>query len=174
MRMINPVKAMLLSAPILIAGAAHAAPAIEAGPRCGSGGLCFTFTAAGGLPDTVRSISFNAPSAGTVAVSMNGTMQCINNRAAPDIFGVVDLGAQITVGGAALDPTGPGGQRFAMRVPSNDGARTYSYAINLAGTRIVSVSAGATSFKYKMVINRLDEGTTCNLYSAQMSVIFTP
>ena len=151
------------------AGAAVAAPEIEAGQQCGP---CVAFGTAG-PPAIVRNLNFTAPSRGTAAVTIAGTMQCVNNQSSGGFgFGVVDLSAQIVQGNPAPDASGPGGQRIAMRLAPN--TNQLSSSINLAGTRIFDVSAGAQVFRFKMALNRMDAGTSCTIYNAQLSVIFVP
>jgi len=90
-------RAALCCALALTVGAAHAAPEIDSGQRCGADGSCFTFGPGGLLPPAVaRSLTFQAPSAGTAAVSVDGTMTCLNTSQLTGAEeGLVDLSAQI-------------------------------------------------------------------------------
>lgn len=158
----------------LASGSAYAAPEILAGPACGPSGPCLTFSSAGGLPATIRSISFTAPSAGTVSISVNGSMQCINNEPTEQSNrGVVDVVTQIVKGNVAVVPNDPGSVRFAMRIPFNT-LNAFSYPVNLAATRVLPVSQGANSFRLKMVALRVDPATSCTVLNAQMSLVFVP
>lgn len=158
----------------LASGPAHAAPEIVAGQACGQSGVCLSFSSAGGLPATIRSIPFTAPSAGTVQITVNGSMQCINNQPTEQSNrGVVDVATQIVKGNLDVVPNDPGSTRFAMRVPFNT-LNAFSYPINLASTRVLPVTQGANSFRYKMVALRVDPDMFCSVLNAQMSLVFVP
>lgn len=155
---------------------------IEAGPRCVSaaaGGLCFNYLHDVPLVGTVESIVFDAPTSGTAAVTVNGSLQCyVRSPEVGEDRGVIDIGAQIVKGDAEPEAGAPGGQRIAMRLPPShiDASNTvyFSNAFNLTNTRIVNVSKGKTKFRYKIYRIRMDEGTYCSIYNVGLHVIFSP
>ncbi|MDR4305683.1 hypothetical protein IHQ68_03475 [Chelatococcus sambhunathii] len=173
--------ALVLVASFWAGGGAFASDGnMKAGPRCGgsTGGVCFTF-APGGTTQTLSSIKYDAPSAGTVAVTVNGTMQCGNNNGVEsNAAGVVDLAAQIVKDDDAPLSDGPGGSRYPMRlVPTGlptTASVLYSNAVNLAATRIFSVKRGKNVFNYKITPLRVDTNAFCTLFNTGLQVIFSP
>lgn len=172
--------AVSLALTIAASGPALGASEIVAGSRCArADGFCLVFGPAFEAPDVIRSINFDAPSRGTAAVSINGTLQCVNGASGvSNDLGVIDLTAQIVTGQATPVPDGPSGQRIAMRlfaVGAGGGATVESSnAINLAATRVVAVNKGPNAFRYKIAINRMDFGTYCYVFNPGLTVIFAP
>ncbi len=154
---------------------AEAAAAIKASAVCKTGSsFCISFTNASSLPSVVASYTFNAPSAGTALVSFNGSMQCVNNAVLDDAsHGVIDLTTQIMTGGGAPNFQAPGGSRFTMRL-SPPSIFDHSVPVNLASGRVVSVTAGANTFSFKLARNRMDSDTSCTVWSGNFNVVFVP
>lgn len=153
---------------------------MKSGDRCGAdgGGVCLTFEAALGFePRTISTITFTAPSAGTVAATVSGTMQCGNNNGSEsNALGVIDLGGQIVKGEDAPLWNGVGGSRYAMRLRPVGLPTTavvqYTNAVNLAVSRQLPVKSGKNTITYRMVMYRADPGAFCTIYNTQLQMTF--
>lgn len=152
----------------------RADPKIVTSPPCMGTSGCLRFSPTN-PPNVIAEFVFNAPKGGgTAQVSVDGVMQCVNlNGSTGANFGVVDLLAQIVRDNSAPNPSGLGGQHFAMRIPPAGGTE-YSIPINLATRRVVKLDAGKQKFRYKMAIQRMDEATYCDVFNVYMSVVFVP
>jgi len=153
---------------------AEAAAVIKASAVCKKGSsFCISFTNASSLPSVVASYTFNAPSAGTALVSFNGSMQCDNDGINDASHGVIDLTTQIMTGGGTPNFQAPGGSRFTMRL-NPSGIPDHSVAVNLASARVVAVTAGANTFNFKILRNRMDGDTSCTVWNGDFNVVFVP
>lgn len=73
--------------------------------------FCTSINSSTTFPRTVRSFTFNAPSAGRAVVTLTGSMVCDN---APNAsYAIVDLITQITTSGSGAPVVSPGGMRLA-------------------------------------------------------------
>jgi hypothetical protein len=153
-------------------GQADAATIKEA-PVCKKGGdICLLFGYSGAIP-VVKSFTFNAPRAGTALVSFHGSMQCLNNSATAGDTGVIDLTAQIVNDATPPSYQEPGGLRITMRLPPG-GTVDYSLPVNLGSSRVIALTAGAHTFSFKIVRNRMDFNTDCTVYNGNFTVVFVP
>jgi hypothetical protein len=157
---------------------ANAASVKAQGPCAYTNGLCATFGFDAVIP-TIGSYTFTVPAAGATAIiTFNGTMQCAANGPFADEFhDVIDLASQIVTTPNAIPAyTGPGGQRYAMRLHfGNPDSNTPSTTVNLATTRTIRYnSGGAKSVFYKFNRLRMDSGTRCNVFAAAFTVLITP
>jgi hypothetical protein len=165
--------AALAAAGSLLTIPADAATIVTQPPCRNGGGVCAAFSAADPVP-RFKAFVFVAPRAGTAIVSFHGTMNCTNLSAAVDgSHGVVDLSTQIVEGGGAPNYMKPGGQRFAMLLPPTN-AMNYSYAVNLAASRVMKLKKGRHVLRNLLAKNRMDPNTLCTIFNGNLSVTFVP
>jgi hypothetical protein len=154
--------------------AADAAANIVSQPPCTSGsGYCLQFQAGNPIP-VIRSINFNAPSAGKAAVTFHGSMVCSNGSVTDK---VVDFATQIVFRSTDTPVVdGPGGMRQAIVLKdSSDHTFNTTDSLNLASTRYVTfTAAGRRTFYFKIVPLRMDASTSCVVYNAAFTVLFLP
>ncbi len=139
-------------------------------------GACTKFDFNDPVP-VVATFTFNMPAAGGAAlVRFDGTMQCEVNTSAGNAD-VVDLSGQIvTLANAVADYSGPGGNRFIMRLHyGNTNSTSPSTTVNLAATRTVKYSGGgAKTVYYKFTKTRMDNETLCRVHAASFTIVITP
>jgi hypothetical protein len=137
------------------------------------GGACLKIDAGSPIP-VIRPIAFNAPHAGTAAVTFQGSLVCTNSSATDK---VVDFATQIVTNAARVPAVnGPGGMRLAkvLKDSSNHTLRTTD-GFNLASTRVVNIpAAGTKHFFFKIAALRMDANTNCLVYNAAFTVQFAP
>jgi hypothetical protein len=144
-------------------------------PLDGSG-LCSSFFPTDSSK-IVRTFEFTAPAAGKAAVTFESSIQCVNDNGTDgDNFGVVDLAGQIlgTPTGTVANP-GPSYVRIAARIPPlSPNFEDYSFPLLISTTRIISYpSAGKKSVVFKLVANRMDADTSCNILTGSFHIIYT-
>jgi hypothetical protein len=154
-----------------------AAPLIQTQEPCFTAdGYCLYFAAVDPIP-IVRSVSFNAPSAGTAAVKFHGSLICNNDFFRPAVSDVV---SQIVTDAATVpDVNGPGGLRHAIVFTAGPdpffGGMDKADTFNLNSTRVVSIAGpGVQQFHFKIARLRMDGGTFCYVYNAAFTIVFVP
>lgn len=155
-------------------GSSAEAAAIKQSPVCKTNtDYCIEFYDDDPTVPVVASATFYVPTAGTALVSFNGSMQCGNQSNLDDVpHSVIDLSTQIVSGTAAPNYQGPGGSRFAMRLPP--GAVDHSVPINLASSRVIPVTRGQHTFSFKIVRNRMDALTFCTVFNGDFKMVLVP
>jgi hypothetical protein len=159
------------------AGPAAAQAIVTQGPCVSASGYCLGFTEEDDAIPVVRSVVFNAPSAGTAMVRFHGSVVCFNQFFRP---AVVDLVSQIVTKAAAVpDPNGPGGLRHAIVFTAGSdplfGGIDKADTFNLRSTRVVEIAAaGPRKFFFKIASLRMDSATSCVVYNAAFSIVFVP
>jgi hypothetical protein len=162
---------LLLGAFAALASPASAQGVIKTQQPCVSTlGYCLSFGSGDAIP-IIRTMVFDAPSAGTASVTFHGSMTCSNTA---DDARVVDLASQVVSNSnAAPDPNGPGGLRHAIVMFSRPAGTSDSF--NLASTRDFTINgAGRQRYHFKMQKLRMDGNTSCFIYNAAFSVLFVP
>ena len=138
---------------------------------------CLQFRPADFPTNPIRSFSFNAPGAGTAAVSITGSMFCED---ADDVVTqrVVDIVAQIVpMAGSVPNIHGPGALRHGARIgaPAAADGLGLSTTFNLASTRVFAINAaGLQQYHFKIRNQRMDGRIRCTIYDAAFTVIFIP
>jgi hypothetical protein len=174
---IRPIGACLAgyALSLLLTAPANAVNAVAQGPCAYTGGVCLSFNNTTSPIPIIRSFSFNMPAAGKALIRFDGTMQCVVGSATTG-QDVIDLASQI-VGAAAAVPayTGPGGNRYAMRLHHNGDPFGPSTTVNLAASRLINyASAGSKGVHFKFAKLRMDPGTSCLVYDAAFTVVTFP
>lgn len=170
-----------LSILIGFAAAATDAAEIRRQAPCASNltGNCLQFGAEGEIP-VVRSLRFNAPNAGTAAVSFHGSLVCAGSTVSEvepaDM--TVDLATQIVAAADAV-PTvnGPGGLRLLTVLKNSpEHSEASAATFNLASTRVFRFpAAGTQTYRFKIArLRSMDPDTACAVYNAAFTVIFLP
>jgi hypothetical protein len=164
--------ALILTVLSLSAGSAFAAFATTQAPCTTAPGWCLRFTGAA-VPPVLRSLTFNAPTAGVAVATFHGSLNCVNTGTAR---ATIDLVSQIVDSAAAPAlQNGPGGLRHLTLLPPQSLGQNSAATFNLASTRALSVAAaGSKTFTFKLRRVRMDPGTSCYLYNAVFTVVFTP
>ncbi len=159
---------LFLLLPIIPASAANV---LAQGPCSYFDGGCMSFSNGTNPIPVVRSFTFNMPAAGKALVRFDGTMQCAADASGDDET-VIDLSSQIVQFASSVPTyTGPGGNRYAMRLPVNSVAYGKSAAVNLAASRMVNFTTGgnkAVFFKFNPL--RMDLLTSCVVFAAAFTV----
>jgi hypothetical protein len=145
---------------------------------------CTIIPASAPLPATVRSFTFNAPTAGRALVRLHGSMTCenVSDEAAgdpeADTRQFVSIRTQIgTDPDAAFEADDAGGARHAVvLLPEPDG--TFD-TLNLASTRaFVISSSGPRTYYFKLAfrpgMSLRGPLTKCAFYNLAFSVVFVP
>jgi hypothetical protein len=165
---------LLLALGVVLASPASAAAMIVSQAPCAtSAGYCLFFLPSTDPIPVIRSIKFNAPSAGTASVSFHGTLYC-GNSGSDGNSRVVDVVSQIVDRSIRVpDVNGPGGLRHAIVLFGwNKGT---SDSFSLASTRNFTITApGTQAYFFKMQQLRMDASTVCYVYNATFTVIFIP
>lgn len=156
---------------------AAAAPLIQTQDPCvGENGYCLSFLDDDPIP-VIRSITFNAPSAGTAAVKFHGSLLCNNDFFRPAVTDVVSQ--IVTDANAEPNMNGPGGLRHAIVFTAGPdpfgGGMDKADTFNLDSTRVVPIDGpGIWPFHFKIARLRMDGGTFCYVYNAAFTVVFVP
>jgi hypothetical protein len=137
------------------------------------GSYCTYFLPSTNPIPVIRSIKFNAPSAGNASVSFHGTLYCANN-AGEGNSRVVDVVSQIVDrSGRVPDVNGPSGLRHAIVLVGM--TKGTSDTFSLASTRnFAIVGPGIQTYYFKMQQLRMDADTKCYVFNATFTVIFIP
>jgi hypothetical protein len=148
------------------------AASIESQPRCaGPSGYCLFFGPSDTIP-VIRSISFNAPKAGTAQVTFHGSLHC--GSSVTTTFVRFDLVSQIVDRTNAVpDLSKAGSLRHAASYTSINTFERWSNSFSLASTRVFTISAAGTQ-RYYFKIERLlqDAIVFCFVYNATFSIVF--
>lgn len=176
MRMFTRVGLSYILLGVLLPAGVFAQTVIRAQNPCvpvvGGDHFCLTFTNADPIP-VIRSFTFTAPSAGRALVTFHGALFCANFHTTNS--SVVDLASQIVTSATAVPAyEGRGGLRHRIRfVPGTPVAKSDTF--NLASTLAVSfAAAGPKTFHFKLASLRMDESTSCFVYNAAFTIVFTP
>jgi hypothetical protein len=171
------VSVLLAVAAIALAGpaAADEVKIFEQAPCELSKDTCVAVSPSRLKTGTLRSFSFTAPAAGVATITFNGTMTCANTQVGT--FGAVggfDFETQITTQSSLIpDYNEASGARWAGQLPSATTAISPSQSVNVASTRRISFKSGGKKTVYmRYLINRLDQGLTCSVWSAGFSVLY--
>jgi hypothetical protein len=138
-------------------------------------GVCISLNPARLKTATLRAYTFNAPGPGVASVSFTGTMTCVNNQVGTfGNLGVFDFETQITTESTLIpDYNAPSGARWTAQLPPATTAVAYSQAVNIASTRrIVFQTGGSKTVYFRYTVNRLDQGTSCSVWSAGFDVVY--
>lgn len=165
-----------------MAAAALASPAVAADVKpmtfksapCAPGDVCAQIYKYVPLDAALTRLEIKAPAKGTAMVTLTGTMQCVNFSVGNYNKRVVDVSGQIVQQGETASSSGPNATRFAMRMPERSTGFSESVAINLANTRLFEVRKGKTVFEYRIVYNRVDEETMCNIFDLNLTALYVP
>lgn len=119
-----------------------------------------------------RSIAFDAPTAGRALVTFHGSMVCWNSPGHPPV--VIDLASAITTrSNSPVDPEVPSGLRHATVVPGDTSYHNESF--NLDSQLVFNfANAGTRNFFFRIVRQRMDPGSYCDVYNAAFSIEFVP
>jgi hypothetical protein len=125
-------------------------------------------------PATVRTISVNVPSRGTVMVMVNGSGYCQNAFTEGAEF--ADFVVQIVEGTDTPRPTGPGGLRIRNVLPKAPSPTVPSIVpFNLSSHRVFTYSSADTGekvFNLRLRSLSLGEHVGCSAYSLNMTAVF--
>ena len=173
--------AVCLSILIGFAAAASDAAEIRRQTPCGSNisEFCLLFRGNDEIP-VVRSLRFNAPNAGTAAVSFHGSLVCAGPTPSEvePADTVVDLATQIVATADAVPTvTGAGGLRLATVLKNSvEHTEPAAATFNLASTRVFTFpAAGTQTYRFKIArLRTMGSDISCAVYNAAFTVIFLP
>jgi hypothetical protein len=134
-------------------------------------GWCMSFLNSDPIP-IIRSMKFTAPAKGSALVTFHGSMLCGggggDHRAVDLVSGIVTRAAEV------VDPQRPGGLRHATVLNSTPSIGADD-SFNLTSTRVYAFAKGETqTFQFKIVKQRMDAVTGCDVYNAAFTVEFIP
>jgi hypothetical protein len=140
-----------------------------------SKGTCIVVTPSATTTGTARKFTFTAPDKGVAMVTFDGTMTCVNTQVGT--FGDVgsfDFETQITTQGSLIpDYNEASGARFTGQLPPATTQISPSQTVNLGSTRRISYSSGGKKTVFlRYLVNQLDTGMSCSLWSASFSVVY--
>jgi hypothetical protein len=87
---------------------------------------------------------------------------------------VFDFVTQISTESTLIpDYNAPSGGRWTAQLPPATTTISYSQVVNITSTRrIVFQTGGSKTVYFRYTVNRLDEGTSCSVWSAGFDVVY--